>query len=360
MPAERIYQYREIAKQLREQILRGDFRQTGRLPSERALVQSFQVQRNTVRQALALLETEGRIYTEDKRGAFVRNLDPDVQRSAFLMNLHSDTSPNLTRLMEGFGDVSRRAGYTVRRVNTDPPVGSELDPLPDPNRIDPDTAGVVLWPQNPTDSEALGRLNARLPLVLVDRRVLGVSIDCVRFDDEAGGKMVAEHLLRQGHRRIGFLTDDVFAETVQHRWHGYATAHEEAGVPMDPRLSLFYRGIHEPFFSSAMRDMLALKPSGPSAIICSNDLVAFILLRFLRDEGIKVPDDVAVTGYGNTMPDYAEAMALTSVDQPFFQVGQTAATILLERLGQPAEERLRNPRDLTIPVRLVVRSSSAG
>lgn len=356
--AKALFQYQEIARELREQILRGDFRTEGRLPSERMLVQRFQVQRNTVRQALALLEQEGHISTEGKRGSFVRDLEPKVARNVFLMNIHGGSSPMLTQLTDGFGDVSGRAGFSVRRFNTHPPEGAALDPLPEIAKLGRETAGIVLWPQNPTNSEAIARLNAHVPLVLVDRRVLGASVDCVRFDDVAGGRIVAEHLLEQGHRKIAFLTDDVFAETVQHRWHGYALALEAAGVPVDPRLSAFFLGIHEPFFTTAMRNLLGLGKDAPTAIICANDLVAFVLLRFLRDEGIRVPDDVAVTGYGNAMPDYGEAMALTSVHQPFEELGRRAATTLLERLGQPIEDRLKSARDITIPVQLVVRKSS--
>jgi GntR family transcriptional regulator of arabinose operon len=357
--ANSLFQYQEIARELREEILRGEFRDEGRLPSERKLTERFQVQRNTVRQALALLEHEGHIATEGKRGSFVRDLEPKVVRNVFLMNIHGGASPMLTYLTDGFSDVVGRAGFSVRRFNTSPAEGAALEPLPEVSKLGRDAAGIVLWPQNPADPDALLRLNASIPLVLVDRRVLGVSIDCVRFDDVAGGRMVTDHLLQQGHRRIGFLTDDVFAETVQHRWHGYALSLEAAGLPVDPRLSVFFRGIHEPFFTSSMRGLFSLGKDAPTAVVCSNDLVAFMLLRYLRDEGIRVPDDVAVTGYGNAMPDYGEAMALTSVHQPFEELGRRAATTLLERLGESGDERLRETRDIKIPVRLVVRKSSS-
>lgn len=352
-----LFQYQEIARQLREQILRGDFHADGRLPSERLLVERFQVQRNTVRQALALLEREGQIVTEGKRGSFIRLSHSAPTHKTFLVSIHSSGSSNLTQLMDGFTEASSRAGYAIRRFDTHPRQGAALDRVPHPDRLPPDAAGVVLWPHNPTNSEMLNRLNEALPLVLVDRRVLGVSTDCVRFDDVTGGKVVTEHLLSQGHRRIIFLADEVFAETVEHRWHGYLLALETHGVPVDPRLSLFLHGIDAPYFALAMRYLLSLEDR-PTAVVCSNDLVAFMLLRFLRDEGLRVPDDVAVTGYGNTVPDYTEAMALTSVDQPFHELGQAAANILVGRAGQAASERLRDPLDITIPVRLVVRGSS--
>lgn len=356
----RLHQYEEIARQLRQQIRRGDFRHDGRLPAERALGKQFAVQRNTVRQALALLEKEGSIWIDPKRGSFIKSQEPDANRNVFLVNIHSGSTPTLSQLMDGFTSVSERAGYLVRRVNTDPPAGEAIDPLPDARNLPSDTAGIVLWPQNPTDAESIFRLNAVVPLVLVDRRVLGVSADCVHFDDVAGGRMVTEHLLQQGHRRIAFLTDDVFAETVQNRWRGYVTALQHHGVPVDPKLGVFFNGLHEPLYSMTMRHLLSQGADRPTAIVCSNDLVAFTLLRFLRDEGVKVPDEVVVTGYGNSMPDYLEAMALTSVDQSFYRLGQTAAEILLERVGQSSEERLRDPRDILIATHLVARNSSTG
>lgn len=354
----RAFQYEEIAKQIRQQILRGDFQGNGRLPSERVLGDQYQVQRNTIRQALALLEKDGHIWTGPKRGSFIKPTEPLNDRKTFLAYIHRESSPAMNRLVEGLSDTAGKAGYSVRRMNTDPPAGAAIDVLPDLEHLASDAAGVILWAQNPTDSEVLSRLNRIVPLVLVDRRVLGVSADCVRFDDVSGGRMVTEHLLDQGYERIAFLTDDVFAETVQHRWRGYCLALESAGVPINPSLSLFFHGLHEPFFSSAVRLLLSEGANKPTAIFCSNDLVAFTLLRLLRDEGIKVPRDVAVVGYGNLMPDYLNAMSLTSVDQSFFKLGQMAAKILLERVSGAVDDRIHDPYDEAIPVELIVRHSS--
>ncbi|RYG30592.1 GntR family transcriptional regulator, partial [bacterium] len=263
---ERLFQYQEIARELRQEILRGEFRHDGRLPSERALGERFQVQRNTIRQALALLESEGQISTEGKRGSFIQIPAANVVKNAFLVSLPGESSPDLVRLNEGFNLAADRAGFTVRRLDTHPDAGHVFDHIPEVDRLAPDTGGVVLWPQNPTDNELLMRLNAVVPLVLVDRRVLGVSADSVRFDDLTGGRIVTNHLLEQGHRRIAFLTDDVFAETVQHRWQGYALAHEEADVPIEATYSHFFHGLHEPYFSTAMRLLLSQGAKSPTAI----------------------------------------------------------------------------------------------
>lgn len=354
-PRER-YRYREIAQELRAGIARGEFHLTGRLPSERRLGERFSVQRNTIRQALTLLEREGHIAIHNKRGAFLRTTETPI-RDTLLLTLPLGDSPQLNQLSEGVARGARLAGFHLRRADSHHAEGAMLDPVPDPAGLPSNAAGMILWPQNPTDEQALARLNEALPLVLVDRRVLGVSADSVRFDDVAGGRVVTEHLLGAGHRRIAFLTDDVLAETVQHRWQGYVSAHEAAGVPLVPSFSLFLNGIHEPFFSVVLRHMLD-RADAPTAFVCSNDVVAFRLLHSLQAEGLRVPDDIAVTGYGNTMPDYLNAMGLTSVEQSFNELGRTAANLLVDRLGASADERSSRPRHVTIPVSLVPRKSS--
>lgn len=353
-------QYEEIARAIKAQILRGDFAANGRLPSERSLGAAFGVQRNTIRQALGVLEREGRIVTEDKRGSFIREPRARAPHRTLLFSVHRGTSPDLVRLYDGFAKVAEGAGFAVRRFDSHPRKGTATDRVPQLDKMPAESAGAALWPHSPIDAEALTRLNEALPLVLVDRRVLGVSADCVRFDDVTGARMVTDHLLDAGHRRIAFIADEVFAETVEHRWHGYVMAQESRGVAIDPRLSVFFHGTDAPYFALSIRYLFSLGKESPTAIVCSNDLVAFSLMRFLHDEGIRTPDDVAVTGYGNTMPEYTAAMSLTSVDQPFYELGEAAANILIDRSGQTTADRLREPLDLMIPVRLIVRGSSVG
>ena len=356
--AEFQFQYQQIAGELKAQILHGDVASDGRLPSERELVHRFQVQRNTIRQALALLEREGHISTQGRKGSFVSGPQPTPGQRTFIVNLHQGSGPNLTSLVEGLAYTLDQAGGRLQRRYTDPTSETGLDLIPDVEDIPPNTAGMVVWPHYPIDAEKLAKLAQCLPLVLVDRRVPGVFADCIRFDDISGGEMVTEHLLSLGHRRIAFLTDEVFAETVQGRWHGYVLAHDRRKLRVEPRLSLLFQEFDLPQFAHAMRYVLSDPESRPTAVVCSNDVVAFTLLRFLHDEGVRVPDDIAITGYGNGIPDYAEAMTLTTIDQPFYEAGKIAGRILLERAGQTASQRLQKPYDIAIPVSLVARGSS--
>ena len=92
-------------------------------------------------------------------------------------------------------------------------------------------------------------------------------------------------------------------------------------------------------------------------MVCSNDLVALTLLRFLRKNGVSVPGEVAITGYGNVLTEYMDALELTTVVQSFGEVGKAAGRLLCERLqnkGGPGFQQME------LPVHLIIRNSSQG
>lgn len=352
------FQYQQIAEEIEARIVRGEYLVNARLPSERQLSEEFGVQRNTVRQALNLLEEDGHISIKGRNGSFILPPVSGGVAGSILVNLNYGSGPNGTALYEGISCGAEAVGFTIGRIDTDPRSDSMMNRIPDPDELPPDTAGIILWPHHPADFDRLRRLNDAVPVVLVDHRVAGCSLDCVRFDDVVGGKAVTRHLLDKGHRRIAFLTDEVFVDSVQSRWCGYVLAHEEAGVKCDPRLGLVYHFIDQKILWTTLKDLLSDPETRPTAVVCSNDLVAFTLLRLLSVEGLRVPTDIAVTGYGNAMPEYASAISLTTVNQPFYQMGLEASRVLIERIRQKNSDRLTAPLDICLPVDLVVRGSA--
>ena len=352
------FQYQQIAEKVKDRILLGEIAVGEKLASERILMEEFGVQRNTIRQALAELEAGGHIVTEGRRGSFVLPPTAAARGGTFLVNIEPGSGPNGTALFEGVVHIANSLKMNVQRFSTKPLPNSSMNRLPDPEDLPPDTAGIILWPHHPINMARLQKLNDMVPVVLVDHKVAGTSLDCVRFDDAAGGRQVTEYLLLQGHSRIAFLTDEVFAESVQSRWQGYLTALEEGGGPYDPRLGLLYQSLDSEILGMTIAHLNQNPNRRPTAVICSNDLVAFALLRCLNTMGVRVPEDVAVTGYGNSMPQYAAAISLTTMDQPFFAMGQEAAKLLADRTRQTRSERLRLPKDISLPMKLVVRGST--
>lgn len=358
--------YESIALELQCAIERGDFTRQGRLPSERVLMERFGVQRNTIRQALDVLKTQGWIRIEEKRGAFLedrteRRIEPLREGSidlttkkVFVVNAHNQASQAANKLLDGLFAALHPSGMGVLRYDSRPHEGGLLQRIPTPEELSGhDVAGILLWPQNPSDASELARLQDIAPLILIDRRVLGLAADCVRFDDQTGGRLITEHLVQQGHRRIGFIGDEAFTDTVQHRWRGYVLAMEAAGLAPQARDGAFFSGSQPPVLGPILRAILADPADRPTAFVCSNDGTAISTIHTLGEAGFRVPKDIAVAGYGDVLPEYLDTIGLTTVAQPFRDAGLAAGRLLLDRIRHGGKDH----RDIELPVRVVERGS---
>jgi DNA-binding LacI/PurR family transcriptional regulator len=272
----------------------------------------------------------------------------------------NEASTALESLLRGLTRSLSESQLTLLYFDSRPRQGRTRNEQPtDEYLSDNGVVGIVLWPQSPADVQALNRLRSFAPLILVDRQVSGFETHSVVFDDFLGGREVTEHLIQLGHRRIGFLTDEVFAETVHQRWRGYAQAHENAGLLADPTCYGLFEGMSDPPYTSHMRLLLEGAGRPLSAVVCANDTVALHFLNFLRREGHRVPEDIAVTGFGNLLPNSMEAMRLTTVLQPFEEAGQAVGRILLAHVATPEERRnTANFEHVEVPVHLIVRAST--
>ncbi len=364
--------YVQIADDLREQIRTGVVADGTRLSGERVLMTRYGVQRNTVRQAIILLQNEGWLVVRPRSGAFVVAKPGDTASSTvnetsesgtvLVINAWNRSSTALDRILLGLGQALEFTGYTIQRFNSAPQPNTGFHVLPSAAYLQSNhVVGAILWPQSSTDVSAVIALRNQIPLILVDRRVIGLESDCIRSNDEAGGYLLTQHLIAQGHRRIGFLGDEAFAETVQQRWRGYARAHQEAQIAFDQVQFAAFAGIasaNERMYAGYVRTFLDAGGDPLTAVVCSNDLNALLLLRFLRREGVRVPEDIAITGYGNLLPAYMDTLDLTTVNQPFEEVGRSAGALIRERIASGGVS-VAAFRHVELPVELIVRNSTA-
>ncbi len=359
-PRSPLHRYEEIAEQIRFSLGRGAFGPDGRLPSERWFGRTYEAQRNTIRQALGLLEREGKIESVGKSGWFVTKAETRRGKEALsgqrvmLVTFRRPSGSTIDRLTEAMREVLNSKGIELLRYDSQAHEEAQhIETIEQLTTVD--AGAIVMWPHNSVDKRLLGRLQSSTPLVLVDRRVFGFESDSVLFDDLGAGQTVTEHLLANGHRRIAFLGDEPFVESVQNRWRGYRQALEVTGITPDENLTTLVYGRHEPAFSRHIRVLLQEKPT---AIVCSNDGVASSLLLILREDGIRTPEDIAVTGFGNDASGYLDVMGLTTMFQPFDEIGRAAGHLLLERLSEPLVNRATANREISVPMELVVRPSS--
>jgi DNA-binding LacI/PurR family transcriptional regulator len=204
----------------------------------------------------------------------------------------------------------------------------------------------------PTVEEFDSMLSLGIPIALV-----GMDHEkcaSVKIDDIAGARSATQHLVNQGHKKIGLMSgrpDDPFNFSVpQDRRKGFMQVLAENGLEWLPQ-----REVHGDFTmhtaARAMDDLLA-RPNRPTAIFCESDEMAMGAMQALRRHGLKAPDDISIVGFdGHEMAEFSE---LTTIEQPVQLMGEMAAWSIMERLRKPNID----PPSLVLPTTLVVRNST--
>lgn len=347
--------YYDIASVLRERIRSGLYSATHPIPSERMLEQEFNAHRATIRRALNLLADEGLLQRSPGRRAYPVAVKPNGNGNIGLFV--SDPSDLNTRSLVANGcsevllEKNQKSGliwshYRPFELGAEESEGAEL-------HID-ELMGLILWPPDFINTELLRRVQKKMPVVIIDTRVPGIDADFVGFADVEAGYEAARHLYQVGHRRIGFAGSMV-PETVRHRWHGVATFCREAGIELIWDWAACGAQLH------SIPELISLAVSSidrgrwPTALVCSNDILAAGLIASLGPLGIRFPDDLALISFSNSQPALLGALGLTTMAQPYEQLGREAMTLLLDRHGH-WHQRLPT-REIRLPMKLIVRTS---
>jgi LacI family transcriptional regulator len=160
-----------------------------------------------------------------------------------------------------------------------------------------------------------------------------------------------KHLLELGHKRIAYFTGPLPAIWAQERYEGYRRAHREAGLEVDDRLVFHAGSTIEDGHKAALE--FAGENCGATAIQACNDLVAIGAANTLLQQGLRIPEDLSLVGFGNILVAEHFRVPLTTVRQPKFRLGIAAMELMEELL------RGERPESRRLPAELIIRDSSA-
>ena len=344
--------YQTIFEQLSSDILSGRYVRGQKLPSEAALVQRFGASRITVGHALRELKQRGLIDRIAGSGTFVRG------GGGLLLGL---IIPNLgeTEIFEAICQAIAASPDSSGHALLWPHSGlrgaakEEAAIQLCEQCIARQVSGVFFAPLEM--SAESDRVNARvmrglkeagIPVVLLDRRPdetsARESCDLVGIDNYRAGYLAAEHLVRLGAKRVGFVAYRRQASTVKGRIRGYQEALSAAG--RDPRV-----------FELTGDAPLELPAAALEcdAFVCANDRIAGQLMHVLMGKGMRIPEDVRIVGIDDVNYAALLPVPLTTVHQPCRDIGETALRMMLERLERPK----MTARDVLMDCALVVRDS---
>jgi LacI family transcriptional regulator len=211
--------------------------------------------------------------------------------------------------------------------------------------------GVIISPvHRQRSAKAIQQAAREVAVVQVDRSV-DAPTDIVAVDQAQAINLLIDHVTALGRERIGFITSDDSVSTAAERLTAYrARMAGDRGA-----FARVYVGdLSLQWGGEVARTIVAARKPLPDALICANDLIALGAMQQLRRAGVRIPDDVAVTGIDDTPFGRVSEPELTTIRQPVDQIGDEAVAMLLRRRQDPG----RAPRRLTLSPELIVRRST--
>ncbi len=357
-----IPKYYQLQRALQRMVEKKALKAGDLMPSENELVEEYNVSKSTIRQALTNLVNEGFLSREQGKGTYVSN--PISGRHGMGMSKQIGLIvPDIThyffpRVIRGIEDEAHDKNYHIILCNNDNDVEKSIFYIQRFVREN-NVIGLIVAPVQSNsylddNLKIIKELNeSELPFVLIDRYLPGVEADYILSDNIEGGYQATTHLIEQGHRRIGYISE-LGCSTINDRLLGYRKALTEHGIEFDETLIYKCDKIMEAAGRLGMEYFLSMQHNRPTAIFATNDIVAKGAFEILKNAGLSVPEDFALVGYDDL--DFVNILdvPLTTVAQPGYQIGQEAAKLLMNKI----KGNSKNFQKIVLKSKLMIRNSS--
>ncbi|MGE3246276.1 MAG: LacI family DNA-binding transcriptional regulator [Beijerinckiaceae bacterium] len=256
-------------------------------------------------------------------------------------------------MIRGVEDVLSPHGYAVLVVNTDLNRKREAAAIAALSARGVD--GLIVASAEREDATLSALASQGTPVVTVNRRTDDASVSSIINDETEGVRLMLEHLVALGHRRIATIAGNQRVSTGQRRYDAFLRNTVEMGLQIGPEQVAFVQAFNEAEGERAMEQLLSGN-GGFTAVLCANDRLAIGAISALRRRGLSCPADMSVTGINDmAMVDCIEP-PLTTIRIQHYKIGQAAADVLLKRMNAHAEDA--RPRHLILPVELIKRAST--
>ncbi len=346
--------YVRLADELRTKLRKESVQPGSFFGTEVELSKKHSLARMTVRRAVQILVNEGLVERRPGIGVFSR----DISRLTRTMKM---LAGNLCwvpaiRISRSAQKTAREFGIELILCDAHGCVEDDIEAIK--NLPDNEVGGAILMSlHSPAFNEALCHLiSAKFPFVVVDQNLREITAPSVCSDNLSGGMLAARALIRAGHKKIAFI-GDLNASTTMDRLNGAIVAIEKMDAKLIARLDVGTDdryGDWEPDIKFSITELLE-SANRPTALICSCDTVARSSYRAITELGLRIPEDISVIGFDDDpMAEWLDP-PLSTIQQPFDEIGRVAMNLLIERVanyGKPCNNVL-------LPVTYIERESVA-
>ncbi len=255
----------------------------------------------------------------------------------------------------GVEDVAFEAGYNVIISQSKDKLDKESRVVRSlfSNRVD----GLITSVSMQTDQFDHFNLfaNKNIPMVFFDRVAPDLKAHKIIVDDFTCGKIATQHLVDQGCKRIAHLAGPTSLNTYRERMNGYVEALKKNKLPIEDELIIFNH-LTRMDGLTAIKQLLKLK-NPPDAVFCGNDTSALSMIIYLREKGIRVPEEFCIVGFSNEPFSEVVTPSISTIKQPAYEMGQKAAELLIQEIEQ--KNVSTSYKTIVMPTELIIRESSS-
>jgi len=353
-----IPKYYQIERHIKYLISSGRLKPGDKLPPEEIIAEKLGIHRWTVNKALNHLVNEGLLYRNKSQGTYITSYKAENTKTIAVILYHID-NPFYSRIVKSIEEEASKKGYHLILCNSLGDEEKEVEyvvRLTKQRKVD----GILICPRNLGLTSPVFDIlnNVNLPFVVfpqVDKKKAR-GLNYVITDDKKGSYIAVRHLIKKGHREIGFVApaewDWKKAIFILDRWEGYRQAMEEEGIEVNDRFIIGTEGVEmEDGLKVAMEKIEAIKNF--TALFCVGDLLAIGILKGLERKGVKIPDEISIIGFDNIEMAGHFDICLTTVEQPTYLIGKKATEILINQI----EGKRKSPEHVILQPKLIIRSS---
>lgn len=264
------------------------------------------------------------------------------------------SSPFFGRFLKVIERRLLERGYLMMVADTDGDPARELELLDQftAQRI----AGILISPHGNAAEYGRRLASFETPIVMVDHRFRGIDLDYVASDSRIAARMLTDHLINLGHRRIAQITGPLQLYTAAERLEGFRDAMQAVGIAVDESLIVDGRYRDTDSYTETMR--LMTRPDRPTAILAASNLMAIGALQAIQELGYTCPDDVSLATIDDIPWSAVIKPKLTMVLQDIETIAKVSAEYLLDRVEAQAHREIAARETILIP-RLSVGNSTA-
>ena len=338
--------YQMIYDDLYMKIQSGEYREGDVLPTEFELCEIYKVSRITATRALNELKMRGLIERKKKKGSVVLPVSylqrPMAQNIAVVFSYFDNYETKISGVLAPF---AQKKNCSIMLFDTQHSKEKEREVLK--YLLSQKILGLIVWPisrSSNLDIFCQFVLN-NVPICFMDYSSYGIKSPCICSDNYDGMYNITKHLISLGHRHIAYFPyKDNFLPTEEERFSGYCRSIIKNGAVLNPDYFLeMPEDIKNttteniPLFSycaeAAVKHLLSL-PLRPTAVVCVNDATAYHIIDRARRHGLRVPEDLSVTGFDNVA--LAVQNEITTVSQDFGEMAKMALNMIFYQLANPS------------------------